>query len=305
VFEINDLVAKVDVMLARLIGEDVRLITTLHPDAGNIRADPGRIEQVLMNLAVNARDAMPSGGTLAIETQSCFLDVSFVRQHPEVRPGEYVKLVVSDTGIGMETAVLSHIFEPFFTTKPVGKGTGLGLPMAYGIVKQSEGYIYCDSEPGKGSTFSIYLPRVRDEAAREASFVPASFRMGGNETIMLVEDDAGVRGFTRTLLRKHGYDVIEAASAEEALSAAAKHRGRIHLLVTDVVMPRMSGLELAPAIRKACPGIKVLYVSGYASGFAESSTPLGVELQLGSSFLQKPFTSERLLWSVRETLNGP
>jgi len=300
VFAINELVANMEKMLGRVIREDIRLVTSLHPEVGHVRADPGRLEQVIMNLAVNARDAMPSGGTLAIETRSCTLDEASVADHPEMYPGTYVKLTISDTGTGMDAATRERIFEPFFTTKPVGKGSGLGLPTAYGIVKQSDGHIFCYSEPGKGTTFSIYLPSVSDPLTAQASPAPRSTAPEGSETILLVEDDETVRTFTTSLLRSNGYTVVEAASGAEALTRIDSEGKTIDLLLTDVVMPGMSGQDLAREIRSLCPDISVLYVSGYAETIYSDSDSPG----LHHGFLQKPFSSVDLLGRIRHMLDS-
>ena len=300
VIDVNELVLVMEKMLARVIGEDIRLVTSLHPDAGHVRADPGRLEQVIMNLAVNARDAMPGGGTLTIETRAGTLDDSYAREHPEVRPGRYVKLSVTDTGTGMDEETRERIFEPFFTTKPVGKGSGLGLPTAYGIVKQSEGHIFCYSEPGKGTTFSIYLPRAAGGCLQgEADAGPAAEAAEGRETILLVEDDATVRAFTRSLLSARGYTVIEAPNGEDALARIAADQGAIDLLITDVVMPRMGGPELARAVHASCPDLRVLFVSGYA----ETAFTDGDGLGSRQGFVQKPFSSSDFLSKVRRMLD--
>ncbi|MGA2642806.1 MAG: PAS domain S-box protein, partial [Spirochaetia bacterium] len=245
VVSLNKLVRGAEGILARVIGEDVELITRLQPGAGSIQADPGQIEQVVMNLAVNARDAMPAGGTLTLETALDAPGPAFLREHPEMIPGEYVRLSVIDTGEGMSGEVVARIFEPFFTTKEAGKGTGLGLSTAYGIVKQSNGYIYCASGPAQGTTFTIYFPRVAADEALERPPAPKPVSVRGSETILLVEDEESVRRFIRTLLQSSGYAVIDAASGDEALSIVAARGGGIRLLITDVVMPRMSGRELA------------------------------------------------------------
>jgi PAS domain S-box-containing protein len=301
VVAVNELVANMEKMLARVIGEDIRLVTSLHPDAGYVRVDPGRLEQVIMNLAVNARDAMSGGGTLAIETRNSTLDDGHVGERPDLRRGSYVKLSISDTGTGMDTATRERIFEPFFTTKPVGKGTGLGLPTAYGIVTQSDGHIFCDSEPGKGSTFSIYLPRVPDgRASLGAAAAVTAEAAQGRETILLVEDDATVRAFTRSLLSSKGYTVIEAPDGEEALAEITAERAGIDLLVTDVVMPRMSGPELARAVRASCPDLRVLFVSGYAESAFTDRDGLGPR----QAFVQKPFSSTDFLSKIRQMLDN-
>ncbi len=295
----KDLVRSMEKLLKRVIGEDVELRTFVRPDTGNIRADPGQIEQVLLNLAVNARDAMPSGGKLTIEAENRDFDEAYVREHPEAVVGHYVRIAVSDTGAGMSPEIMSHLFEPFFTTKERGKGTGLGLSMVYGIVKQSEGYINCYSEPGKGTMFTIYLPmtsREPEEAPAAAAEMTAS---RGKETILVAEDDKAVRKFTRDVLEHEGYVVIEAAGGEEALKKASSRDREVALVVTDVVMPRMGGRELARKLEEMRPGVKVLYVSGYT---ANAITHHHI-LDAGLDFLQKPFGSRDLLAKVREILD--
>jgi PAS domain S-box-containing protein len=298
VFNPNELVRSLEKMLTRVIGEDIRLRTLLDPAAGNIKGDPGQIEQVLMNLAVNARDAMPEGGKLTIETSNRTFDDAYAREHAEVKSGEYVRIAMSDTGHGMDKEVLSHIFEPFFTTKETGRGTGLGLSTAYGIVKQSGGHISCCSEPDKGTTFTLYLPRVFE--ASESTVHPAveTAPARGGETVLLVEDDQAVRGFTRAVLQKSGYTVIEAADGEQALAAVSSRDRGIALLLTDLVMPGMNGQELAGRIAETCAGVKVLYVSGY-TGNAILNHGM---LDSGLDFIQKPFSSRELLVKVREIL---
>ena len=283
-----------------LIGADVALKTALAPDLGAVRADPGQLEQVIMNLIVNARDAMPRGGKLTIETANAELDQSYALEHRAVAPGPYVMLAVSDTGVGMDAATQARVFEPFFTTKEKGKGTGLGLATVYGIVKQSGGNIWLYSEPGRGTTFKIYLPRV-DQAPEQLAAAPAVRETPrGTETVLLVEDDDAVRTLTRKMLAAHGYTVLAAGGGAEALELAAGHTGPIHLLVTDVVLPGMSGRDLAARFRSGRPGVKVLYTSGYTD---EAIVHHGI-LDAGIAFLQKPFTSTTLAHKVRETLDS-
>ena len=300
VLDLNEVVATMDKILRRVIGEDIDLRTVPSRDLRAVRADPGQFEQVVMNLAVNARDAMPSGGKLTIETANVELDEAYAREHAvELKPGHYVMLAVSDTGIGMDVATQARIFEPFFTTKAKGKGTGLGLATVYGIVKQSGGHIWVYSEPGHGTTFKIYLPRVEDAAA-PAKATPASIpSLRGSETILLVEDQEEVRRLARRVLEARGYAVLVAASGAEALQVAAAHTGPIHLLATDVIMPGMSGREVGLRLAPARPETKVLYLSGYAD---ESIVHHGV-LEPGIAFLQKPFTAEALGRKVREVLD--
>ena len=300
VLDLNTVVASVDNMLRRLIAADVELRTALAPELGAVRADPGQLEQVIMNLVVNARDAMPRGGKLTIETANAELDESYALEHPAVVAGPFVMLAVSDSGVGMDAATQARIFEPFFTTKEKGKGTGLGLATVYGIVKQSGGNIWLYSEPGRGTTFKIYLPRV-DQPLELPAPTPASRETPrGTETVLLVEDDEAVRTLARKMLASHGYTVLAAPSGADALELAASHAGPIHLLVTDVVLPGMSGRELATRFQSVRPGLKVLYTSGYTD---DAVVHHGV-LDPGIAFLQKPFTSGTLARKVRETLDS-
>ncbi len=298
---LNSVVQDMDKMLRRLIGEDIQLSSTLSPDLDPVRADPGQIEQVLLNLVVNARDAMPQGGNLTIETANVVLDETYVRMHPGIRPGRFVMLAVTDTGCGMDEATQARIFEPFFTTKEVGKGTGLGLATVYGIVKQSQGSIYVYSEPGRGTSFKIYLPRAEETAvaAPRPAVAPPLARTGGHETLLVVEDDDAVRALTRTVLRNHSYDVIEAIDPDDALRWVAEHDDPIHLLVTDVVMPGMSGRVLAERLTALRSDLKVLYVSGYTDDSVVRHGLLEAEV----AFLQKPFSPDALARKVREVLD--
>jgi len=299
VLDLNAIVAKMDKMLRPLLGEDVELVTVLPPDLGRVKADPGQIEQVILNLAVNARDAMPGGGKLTLETANVDLDKSYALGHAEVRTGPYVALAVSDTGCGMDGETQSHLFEPFFTTKEKGKGTGLGLAMSYGIVQQSGGYIWVYSEPGQGTTFKIYLPRVQEVpepvAVNQAQAGPAV----GVETILLVEDEAAVRSLVRGVLEARGYSVLEAGRADEALLICQQNLGPIHLLLTDVVMPQMMGPALAESLQVLRPTMKVLYMSGYT----DHAVFRNGALQAARSFIQKPFTPETLAQKVRWVLD--
>jgi PAS domain S-box-containing protein len=298
VFNLNTLVLNLDKMLRRLIGEDIVMKSVIEPKLGSIKADPGQVEQVIMNLAVNARDAMPKGGSLTIETANVTLDEAYGRTHEGVRPGSYIMLAVSDTGTGMDAATRSHIFEPFFTTKGVGRGTGLGLSMAYGIVKQSGGSIEVYSEPDHGTTFKIYLPRV-EEPVESLPGKSADTPSRGNETVLLVEDDEQVRDLAREILVKCGYTVLAAESAAEVVTHCENHAGPIHLLLTDVVMPGVGGREIASQVSTRRPGIKVLYMSGYTTNAVVHH---GV-LDPGTHFLQKPFTPASLAAKIREVLN--
>jgi CheY-like chemotaxis protein len=288
-------------MLRRLIGEDVQLVTVFAPGLGLVKADPGQMEQVIVNLAVNARDAMPGGGKLIIETSNVDLDANYTRTHPEVRPGPYVMLAVSDTGHGMNTDTMSRIFEPFFTTKEVGKGTGLGLSTVFGIVKQSGGHIGVYSEVGRGTSFKVYLPRIeRSGEVAPAGVARAEALPVGSETILLVEDEEALRQLIREILEVGGYRVLPGGSPEEALAAAEAHSGPIHLLLTDVVMPLMSGRQVADRIKASRPAVRVMYMSGYTD---EAISHHGA-LEPGTEFLQKPFTAHALLRKVREVLEA-
>jgi signal transduction histidine kinase len=301
VLNLNRIVSEVEKMLHRLIGEDIELITSLAPGLGNVKADPGQIEQVIMNLAVNARDAMSNGGKLTLETANVSLDEGYVRHHAGAQTGPHVMLGVSDTGIGMDQETQSHLFEPFFTTKEPGKGTGLGLSTVYGIVKQSSGSIWAYSEPGQGATFKIYLPRVDVPAD---SSKPTQRRVGlqrGTETILLVEDSEGVRKLMHHILTRNGYTLLAAENGEQAFQMMEQHAGSIHLLLTDIVLPGIGGPEIAHRMRALRPGIRVLFTSGYTDrGVVENGV-----LESGVAFLQKPFAADELCRKVREVLETP
>ena len=299
VINLNDLILNLDKMLRRLIGEDVELVTILGEGLARVKADPGQIEQVIVNLAVNARDAMPDGGKLILETANAALDAEYARRHPGMEPGDYVMLAVTDTGVGMTDEVKAHLFEPFFTTKEPGKGTGLGLATVYGIVKQHGGNIYCESEPGKGTTFRIYLPAVEAEAERLPRMDEEGIVPRGTETVLVVEDEAMVRDILTRTLREQGYRVLEAMDGEQALRVASEYAGEIHLLVTDVVMPQMNGQELSERLAAVRPGIKTLFVSGYTDN---AIVRKGI-LKPGIVFLQKPFTAAALARKVRQVLD--
>jgi PAS domain S-box-containing protein len=299
VLNLNLIVADIDRMLRRLIGEDVDLVTILDPGLGRVKADPGQMEQVLMNLVVNSRDAMPDGGKLTIETKNVHLDSTYAQTHLSVQPGQFVMLAVSDTGIGMEAEMQEHIFEPFFTTKEKGKGTGLGLSTIYGIVKQSGGNIWVYSEVGHGTTFKIYLPLI-DEAPSTEPPVAAQQIAKGSETILMVEDEGALRELIREILEHDGYKVVVARDGRDALSISAQFEGAIDLLITDVVMPEVSGRELAERLTENYAKVKVLFMSGYTD---DAVVRHGV-LEEGAYFLQKPFTPDALLRKVREILDG-
>ena len=301
VLDLNSIVSDIGKMLRRLIGEDVRLVTVLGPKVGPVRADPGQIEQVIMNLALNARDAMPTGGKLVIETAEASLDESFVLAHPGSAAGPHVLLSVTDTGQGMDPATLSHAFEPFFTTKGEGKGTGLGLAMVYGIVKQSQGYVDVSSTPGEGTSFRVYLPRLDDAeaAAAEPRTVPAGEAPRGSERVLLVEDDAELRGLVKEILSDSGYQVLEAAGPEDAIALARSTPAAVDVLLTDVIMPGMSGREVAEAVYAAQPRVKVLYMSGYTDAALGRHRVLDPGIQL----IEKPFSAGTLLWKLRNVLD--
>src|SRR5499427_2452237 len=299
--DLNSVVSGLEQLLRRLLGAHIQLKTTLHDDLGTIKADPSQVEQVLMNLVVNARDAMPDGGRLIIETCNAELDQKYASEHVSVKAGPYVMLAVSDTGVGMNAETVAHIFEPFFTTKSGGKGTGLGLATTYGIVKQSGGYIWVYSEPGQGTTFKVYLPRF-DEAAESAAALEVKTAVArGSETILLVEDDDAVRELTEMVLRSYGYNVLVAEEPEHAQKLSDTPDLEIALVLTDVVMPTMSGRELVRRLTDKHPHLRVLYMSGYTDNVITS----GGVLEPGLAFLQKPFTPASLARKVREVLDAP
>ncbi|HEV2233204.1 MAG TPA: response regulator [Terriglobia bacterium] len=301
VLDLNMVVSNVDKMLRRLIGEDIDLVPISSGGLGRVKADAGQIEQIIMNLAVNARDAMPQGGKLTIETADVVLDDTYARRHVAVTPGPYVMLAVSDTGCGMDAAIQARIFEPFFTTKAPGKGTGLGLATVYGIVKQSGGNIWMYSELGKGSTFKVYLPRVDDLVAEVKSFHARGGDCRGTETVLVVEDEDTIRSLVGGILVSRGYTVLEASSGVEGLLICQKHPHTIHLLLTDVVMPQMSGPELAGKLASLRPETKVLFMSGY------TNKAIGQDglLDRNTAFIEKPFTPQALARKVREVLDAP
>ncbi|HEU0014895.1 MAG TPA: ATP-binding protein [Longimicrobium sp.] len=301
VLDLNDSVRAMERMLPRLLGEDVELVTRLDPALGRVRADPSQVEQVVMNLAVNARDAMPHGGVLVVSTENAVLDEALRRRFPYVVPGAYALLEVIDTGHGMDAETAKLALEPFFTTKAPGKGTGLGLATVYGIVKQSGGYIWLDSRPGRGTSIRVYLPLVSDVEAeadevRQVLAIPAE----GRETVLLVEDEDAVRRIGERVLSRAGYRVLTASTGAEAVAVSRQHPGTIHLLLTDLVMPRMGGRDLARRLVAERPGLRVLYVSGYDRDAADGTAPGD-----RSDFIEKPFTSEALAEHVRRILDSP
>jgi CheY-like chemotaxis protein len=286
-------------MLRRLIGEDIEFCTLLDPAAGHIKADPGQIEQVIMNLAVNARDAMPNGGKLTVTTANITPDKNHLKNFPDMDAGDYVMLAIADTGTGMSEEVKAHLFEPFFTTKPSGKGTGLGLATCFGIVKQNTGHINVHSELGSGTTFKIYFPQVQSALESPRVRITPTEVAGGNETVLLVEDEPVVRELAVATLREKGYTVVEAVNGEEGLRLARQHDGKIDLVLTDVVMPVMGGKEMADALRTSHPDTKVLFTSGYTE---DALGHHGV-LRPGILFLPKPYLTATLARKVREVLD--
>jgi PAS domain S-box-containing protein len=297
---LNDVLDETGKMLRRLIGEDIELVAAPQPGLGLIHADPGQMQQILVNLAVNARNAMPQGGRLTIETANADLDEENARKHPAVPAGRYVRLAISDNGAGMDRATQARIFEPFFTIKGRGEGTGLGLSTVYGIVKQSDGYVWVRSQPGEGTTFEIYLARAASEAAAPAGATRLELGFRGVETVLLAEDEASVRLLAARILGERGYKVLAAAEGKEALSMAEEFGGEIHLVLTDVVMPGMSGRELVSRLETIRPGIKALYISGYADNAIVHQGTLDSDV----AFLQKPFTAESLARKIREVISA-
>jgi len=289
----------VDKMMRRLITENVEIISRPAPKLGAIKADPGQIEQVLLNLVINARDAMPTGGTVTLETANVELEQAYADEHAGVRPGPHVMLAVSDTGIGMDAETQAHIFEPFFTTKEMGKGSGLGLATVYGVVQQSGGHVSVYSEPGRGSTFKVYLPRAGDVVEAQAVSPVQQPAMRGKETILVAEDDGQVRDLAVAILKACGYLVLELEHANDAERVCQHHGGEIDLLLTDVVMREVSGPELARRVQKVRPDIKVLFMSGYTDS---AIVHQGV-LDPGIAFLPKPFTPSTLAGRVRQVLD--
>jgi two-component system, cell cycle sensor histidine kinase and response regulator CckA len=301
VIDLNDIVQNLDKMLRSLISENIDLKTHFAKDLQATRADPTQVEQVIMNLAINARDAMPEGGTLTIETSNATLDAEYAARHVSVLPGPYVMLAVTDTGCGMDEDTKARIFEPFFTTKPAGRGTGLGLSTVYGIVKQHGGNIWLYSEPGKGTTFKVYMPAVGGAAEAAVAAAPAAIQGKGHETILVAEDDEPLLRLAHRALATLGYTVLQADRAATAIDIARRHKGPIDLLLTDVVMPDMNGRKLAETLRAARPGLRVLFMSGYPDG---AITHNGM-LEKGVAYVAKPFTTEAIARKVREMLDVP
>jgi CheY-like chemotaxis protein len=301
IIDLNAIVLGLDKLLGRLMSEQIKMVTRCGANVGNVKADPAQVEQVIMNLVVNARDAMPKGGRLTVETSDVELDSTYARDHVTVKPGPYVMLAVSDTGMGMSRETMAHIFEPFFTTKESGRGTGLGLSTVYGIVKQSGGYIWVYSEPGMGTTFKVYLPRVAEQVESKGAVVEPPVARKGSETVLLVEDDEGVRELTSMILSANGYQVLLAQDAAAAERFSEEHAGTIHLLLTDIIIPGTSGRELAKRITKQHPDTRVLYMSGYTDNVLAQ----GGILEPGVAFLQKPFTPAALVQKVRDVLDSP
>jgi PAS domain S-box-containing protein len=302
VVELNDLIRRMETMLHRLIGEDIRLVTKLETNLAPVLIDPGQFEQVLMNLAVNARDAMPDGGTLLIETSDGRVDDAWAHRHPGTKPGEYGVVRVTDTGVGMTRDVMAHVFEPFFTTKDSGEGTGLGLPMCYGIIKQSGGSIWVTSEPGKGASFEIYLPRHdgKAEQSPDADREPAPQENTGAETILLIEDETFVRDLAHRALSSRGYRVLKAVDGPDAIEVARRFDGQIDLVLSDVVMPHMGVAELSAKLRQILPSVGILFMSGYS----ETAVYRHGVIEAGAGLIEKPFTPESLARRVREALDG-
>jgi PAS domain S-box-containing protein len=300
VLNLSTLIADLQGMLQRLIGEDIALVVVPAKDLGSVMADPTQIEQVVMNLAVNARDAMPKGGTLTIETRDVELDEAYAAEHPSVRPGPHVMLAISDTGTGMDAATRARLFEPFFTTKDPGKGTGLGLSTVYGIVKQGGGSIWAYSEPGKRTTFKIYLPRV-EGVVRKIQHAPAVTSVQGTETILVVEDEDAVRRLAERVLQRGGYTVLTASNGAEALLVLERHDGPVHLVLTDMVMPGMSGRDLMARLEDINSRMKVLCTSGYT----DEAVLHHKQLDKAAHFIGKPYAMAELTRKVREVLDSP
>jgi len=301
VVDLNSIIVDFEKILRRLVGKDTEIQTEFEPSLSRISADPSQIEQILLNLVVNARDAMPSGGILCIETANLFLNEEYARIHADVRPGWYVMLSVTDNGIGMDEKIRSNIFDPFFTTKERGKGTGLGLSTVYGIVRQHQGHVSVSTEPGRGSTFKVYFPAVQDDLPEVPEEPPVAVQSAGHETVLIVEDEEIVRKVALDVLQMLGYKVLAASNPEQAISISQRHDGPIQLLLTDVALPKMDGTMLFRTLSPSRKDMKVLYVSGYTQ---DSIVEHGV-LKPGVHFLQKPFTLDGLAAKVREVLDEP
>jgi two-component system, cell cycle sensor histidine kinase and response regulator CckA len=301
VMDLNTTIKESVPMLQRLIAEDIAFITELDSSLGQVMADPEQIHQVIMNLVVNARDAMPDGGTIAIGTMNADVSEHDVFIHPDARPGRYVMMMVTDTGEGMDEQTREHLFEPFFTTKEVGKGTGLGLATVYGIIRQSGGWIDVSSELGVGTSMKLYLPRIDGRPTEEEREISGENEFIGSETILLVEDQDAVRRLVKAILKRYGYQILEAANGDEALEIAKEYSGEIHLLLTDVVLPGINGKELSERLKTVCPELRVLFTSGYSS---DVITHRGV-LDYGVAYIPKPFNPEKLAAKVREILAEP
>jgi len=299
ILDLNELIVEMGRLFERLLREDIQYKTQLGEPLGRVQADPGQMEQVLLNLIVNASDAMPTGGMLTIETANVRVDEDYAQTRTPLATGDYVMLAVSDTGYGMEASTKARIFEPFFTTKEPGKGTGLGLATVYGVVKQSSGYIFVDSEPGAGARFEIYLPQVPEQAQALPGEERAVKLGRGRETVLLVEDEADVRALTCEFLKAAGYQVLTAADGEEGFETGKRFGEELDILVTDVVMPRLRGPELAKRLRQLLPDLKVIYMSGYTEEFSEAPN-----LLQGAYFLQKPFSRDALLRHIQDALKG-
>jgi two-component system, cell cycle sensor histidine kinase and response regulator CckA len=300
ILDLNASINDMSIMLRRLIGEHIELIINAQTNLGLINADPGQIQQIVLNLAVNARDAMPRGGKLIIETSDVEVEERYVKEHPLVQPGSYVMAAISDNGIGMDAETKARIFEPFFTTKEKGKGTGLGLSTVYGIVKQSNGFIWVYSEPGKGTTFKVYFPRMKGKVSQIANARDSIVATMGTETVLLVEDEDSVRALAGRILCERGYNVLQAENGMEALKMAQELSGKIDLVVTDVVMPGISGAVLVARLESMRPGIKSLYISGYTDTAIVDHGILDSKV----AFLQKPFTIQNFAQKVREVINS-
>jgi two-component system, cell cycle sensor histidine kinase and response regulator CckA len=300
ILDLNAVISNTSSILRRVIGENIELILSIPPALGMVNADPGKIQQIILNLAINARDAMPQGGTLILETANVDFDKNYLHEHPLAKPGPHVMLAVSDNGIGMDTATQERIFDPFFTTKEKGKGTGLGLSTVYGIVKQSSGFIWVDSKPGKGTTFKIYLPRVEGQVPPKAIEKHIESRFRGSETVLVVEDEESVRAIACRILRERGYTVLDAPNGAMALEIARGYAGNINLVLSDVMMPGMSGADFVSRLKQDRPDIKALYISGYT----DSAIIHNGALDSNIAFLQKPFSIEGLARKIREVLES-